>query len=171
VRQEFTQLLSGRGKPASWEVRPEPSAVSGKNVLAQTSYDEVENRFPLLVYNDVVARDVRVTVQFKPVSGKIDQTAGILVRFQDPDHFYVARANALEGTVQLYRVVNGARQVVNGAEVQIESGEWHSLEVTAMGAHFNETLSNAGKIGLSTKSDGVTIFDDLQITVLDQPGA
>jgi hypothetical protein len=180
VEQEFTPFLSGLGKPASWEVRADPSALSGKNVLAQTSYEQIDYRFPLLVYNDVIAKDVYVAVQFKPISGKIDQAAGVIVRFQNPDNFYAVRANALEDTVQLYRVVNGVRQVISGDTARVESDQWHSLEVTAKGTHLSiafdgralfdiddETITKAGKIGLSTKSDGVTVFDDLQITVLD----
>jgi hypothetical protein len=132
------------------------------------------------VYNNVVTRDVRVAVYFQPVSGKIDQAAGIIVRFQDPDHYYAVRANPLGNTVQLYRVVNGVRQVIAGVSIHVETGQWHSLEVIAQGDHFtvwfdnrwlfdarDDTYARAGKIGLSTKSDGVTTFDDLQVTVLD----
>ena len=182
VPKEFTPLLSGLGKDVSWEIRTDPSALSGKNVLAQTSYEQIDYRFPLLVYNNVTAKNVHVAVQFKPVSGKIEQVAGILVRFQDAENYYVVRAHALEDTVQLSRVVKGARHVVTKESAHVESGQWHSLEVTAKGDQFtiafdgqvlfeshDDTFSIPGKIGLSTKSDGVTMFDDLQIRVLDQP--
>jgi hypothetical protein len=149
-------------------------------VLAQTSYDPVDYRFPLLLYNNVTAKNVRVVVQFKQVSGKVDQAAGVIVRFQNPEHFYVVRANALEDTVQLYRVVDGVRQVITGVNRRVVSDQWHSLEVHAQEDNFtvsfdeqplftarDTTFAQAGRVGLSTKSDGVTIFDDLQITVLD----
>jgi len=120
-------------------------------------------------------------VQFKTLSGKIDQAAGIIVRFQDPNHFYVVRANALEDTVQLYRLVEGVHHVVTSKNVHVESGKWHSLDVIINDVHViaffdgqqlfdirDDTFSAAGKIGLLTKSDGVTLFDDLQVTVLDR---
>lgn len=179
--KDFTPFLGGFGKESAWQIKSEPSALSGTKVLAQTSYDQIDNRFPMLVYNDVTAKNVRVAVQFKPLSGKIDQAAGVIVRFQDPEHFYVVRANALEGTVQLYRVVKGVHHVVTGKNIPVESGKWHSLdvliddvEVTVFFDGYqlfdvrDDTFSTAGKVGLLTKSDGVTLFDDLQVTVLDR---
>jgi len=181
VPKDFTPFLGGFGKDSEWQIKSEPSALSGTKVLAQTSYDQIDNRFPMLVYNDVTAKNIRVAVQFKTLSGKIDQAAGIIVRFQDPDHFYVVRANALEDTVQLYRVVEGMHHVVTSKNIHVESGEWHSLDVMINDVHVtvylagqqlfdvrDETFSTAGKIGLLTKSDGVTLFDDLQVTVLDR---
>jgi hypothetical protein len=181
VPKDFTAFLEGLGKESAWQIKSEPSALSGTKVLAQTSYDQIDYRFPMLVYNDVTAKNVRVAVQFKPLSGKIDQASGVIVRFQDPEHFYVVRANALEDTVQLYRVVEGVQHVVTGKNVPVESGKWHSLDVMIDDVHVtvffdgqqlfdvrDETFSTAGKIGLLTKSDGVTLFDDLQVTVLDR---
>ena len=181
VPKDFTPFLGGFGKDSAWQIKAEPSALSGTKVLAQTSYDQIDNRFPMLVYNDVTAKNVRVAVQFKPLSGKIDQAAGVMVRFQDPDNFYVVRANALENTVQLYRVVEGVHHVVTSKDVHVESGKWHSLDVMVDDVHVtvffdgqqlfdvpDETFSTVGKIGLLTKSDGVTLFDDLQVTVLDR---
>jgi hypothetical protein len=181
VPKDFTPFLGGSGKESAWQIKSEPSALSGTKVLAQTSYDQIDNRFPMLVYNDVTAKNVRVAVQFKTLSGKIDQAAGIIVRFQDSEHFYVVRANALENTVQLYRVVEGVHHVVTSKNVHVEPGKWHSLNTMTDGAHVtvffdgqqlldvrDDTFSTAGKIGLLTKSDGVTLFDDLQVTVLDR---
>jgi hypothetical protein len=179
--KDFTPFLGGFGKDSEWQIKSEPSALSGTKVLAQTSYDQVDHRFPMLVYNDVIAKNVRVAVQFKTLSGKIDQAAGVIVRFQDPDQFYVVRANALESTVQLYRVVEGAHQIVTSKNAHVESGKWHSLDVMIDDVHVtvffdgqylfdvrDDIVSAAGKVGLSTKSDGVTLFDDLQVTVLDR---
>jgi len=181
VPKDFTPFLGGFGKDSAWQIKSEPSALSGTKVLAQTSYDQIDNRFPMLVYNDITAKNVRVAVQFKTLSGKIDQAAGIIVRFQDPNHFYVVRANALEDTVQLYRLVEGVHHVVTSKNVHVDSGKWHSLDVMIDDGHViaffdsqqlfdvrDETFSAAGKIGLLTKSDGVTLFDDLQVTVLDR---
>lgn len=181
VPGDFTPFLGGSGKESEWQIKAEPSAVSGTKVLAQTSYDQVDYRFPMLVYNDVIAKNVRVVVQFKTLSGKIDQAAGVIVRFQDPEHFYVVRVNALEDTVQLYRVVKGVHEVVTSKNVQVESENWHTLDVMIDDAHVttffdeqqlfdvrDDTFATAGKIGFFTKSDSVTLFDSLQVTVLDR---
>lgn len=161
VTDEFTPILSGMGKAVSWEIRQDPAALNGKNVLAQTSYDQVDYRFPLLVYNHITAKNVRVAVQFRPVSGRIDHAAGVIFRYQDPEHFYVVRANALEDNVQLYRVMNGIRRVITGEHVRVATGQWHSLEVTAQGSQISvafdnqqlftvrdDTFSTAGRIGV-----------------------
>jgi hypothetical protein len=132
--------------------------------------------FPLLIYDSVSAKDVSVTVEFKPVSGTMDQAAGVIVRFQDPNHFYVARADALKNEVQLVSVTDGTHQLLARADSKVTTGEWHTMRLTAQGDHFqvfldgasllsaeDDTYQQAGKVGLETKSDGVTIFDDLTI--------
>jgi hypothetical protein len=174
--------LSGEGAKIDWEIRAEPSARSGTKVLAQTSTELLPARFPLLIYDSLSVKDVSVTVQFKPVSGTINQAAGVIVRFQDPDHFYVARADALKNEVQLINVVNGLHNPLARADIPVATGEWHTMRLVAQGSHLqvfldevslltadDDTYEQAGKVGLATKSDGITIFDDLAIVTLDQP--
>jgi hypothetical protein len=178
----FVPELSGQGTKIDWEIREEPSARSGTKVLAQTSSENVNSRFPLLLYDKLLAKDVAVTVQFKPVSGQIDQAAGIVVRFQDANHFYVARASALKDEVTLFKVVDGTHLSLAGATMSVATDEWHMLKLVAQGTHFqvffdsqplftaeDSTYGHAGKVGLATKSDGVTIFDDLEIVNHDLP--
>jgi hypothetical protein len=178
---DFLQVLLGLGKPVTWEIRSEPSARSGQKVLAQTSSEEVSFRFPLLVYNKVRPRNVEIEVFFKPVSGKVDQAAGLVARYQDQDHFYIAYANALEEEVQLSKVVEGARESIARADAPVTTGDWHWMKLIISGSHlqvfFNgvllieaddETYDQAGLVGLSTKGDGVTVFDDFLITPTDE---
>ena len=106
---DFSTALTGGGGPVTWVMKEEPSAPSGGKVLAQTSTDTTNYRFPLCVYDNVTAKDVEVSVKFKPVSGKVDQAAGIVWRYQDKDNYYIVRANALEDNVVLYKVENGKR--------------------------------------------------------------
>jgi hypothetical protein len=172
----FVQILTGKGKTVDWAIRPEPTAPSSPNVLAQISTEEESFRFPLLVYNKFTAKNVEVTVHFKPISGKIDQAAGVIVRYQDEKHFYVALASALENEVKLYKVVGDIHQPISGASAIVTSGKWHELQLSVQGSHFHicfdgiplfeaedDTYQQAGKVGLSTKSDGVIAFDDLHI--------
>jgi hypothetical protein len=169
----FTTGLTGDGGPVAWAVVEDKSAPSGK-VLAQTSHDDADYRFPLCVYDDFAAKDVSVEVRFKPVDGTIDQAAGIVARYQDSDNYYITRANALEDNIRLYHVVKGKRKQFAGTNVKVESGKWHTLKLVAKGQHFqvyldgalqfeadDDTFKEAGKIGLWTKADSVTYFDDL----------
>jgi hypothetical protein len=181
----FVFGLTGKGKPGVWVVKKDTTAPSAQNVLAQTDADTVSYRFPLCVYEGFTCKDVDVNVRYKPISGKEDQAAGIVWRYQDQNNYYIVRANANENNVVLYRVENGVRTDLPlvgkgrtyGTKARIPSGEWGTLRVVAKGSRF-EVYSNgvklfevedmtfpmAGKVGLWTKADSVTLFDDLSIS-------
>lgn len=172
----FTTAVTGDGDKGKWEVREDDTAPSRPRVLAQTSTDSTDMRFPLCVCDATSAKDVTVSVRFKAVSGSVDQAAGLVVRYQDKDNYYVTRANALENNVRLYRVVKGQRKQFAGKAATVAAGEWHTLKISIAGNHFavsldntplfeadDETFSEAGKVGLWTKADSVTLFDDLKI--------
>jgi hypothetical protein len=116
-------------------------------------------------------------VKFKAVSGEVDRAAGMVFRLKDANNYYIVRANALEGNYRLYHVVKGRRVQFAGANVKVASGEWHELRVECVGNHItcyydnekkidatDETFKEAGKVGLWTKADSVTYFDDLRVT-------
>jgi hypothetical protein len=172
----FSSAVTGGGGPASWMVVEDFTAPSGGKVLAQTSIDKTSFRFPLCVYDGVTAADVTVSARFKPISGKVDQAAGLVGRYRDKDNYYVVRANALENNVRLYKVERSNRKQFAGANVKVPSGEWHTLALEVKGTHFrvffndallfeadDATFKNAGKVGLWTKADSVTYFDDLRM--------
>ena len=174
----FRTARTGKGAPSAWSVVADPTVPSGK-VLAQTSIDQTDYRFPLAIYDDITARDVEVSVRFKAVGGRIDRAGGLAVRLADPDNYYVLRANALEDNVNFYHVVNGSRRQIMGTNVKVPSDQWHTLSLRAAGDQFtigfNErplfsatdgTFTNAGKVGLWTKADSVTWFDTLTIRTL-----
>jgi len=175
----FTAALTGGGGPVSWIVQEDSTAPSGKRVLAQTSSDATDYRFPLCLYDGITAKDVEVSVQFKSVSGKVDQAAGVIVRCKDRNNYYVVRANALEDNVRLYKVVGGRRSEIAGINTKVSPGQWHGLKLTAKGTHFvvafgdkwfeadDGTFQDPGKAGLWTKADSVTYFDDLKIENYD----
>lgn len=189
---DFSTALTGGGGPAAWVVKEESSAPSGRNVLAQTSTDETSSRFPLCIYDDFTAKDVEVSVKFKPVSGKVDQAAGIVWRYQDKDNYYIVRANALENNVVLYKVARGKRTDLKpigagifayGKKTHVPREQWSELQVVTKGKRFavslngeslftveDETFTGAGKVGLWTKADSVTYFDDLTIESHDDGG-
>ncbi len=176
----FSTALTGGGGAVSWVIQEDSTAPSGGKVLAQTSTEQTDYRFPLCVYDKFTAKDVEVSVKFKAVSGKVDQAAGLVARFQDKDNYYIVRANALEDNVRLYKVVGGSRKQFAGTKAKVPSGEWHALKLEVKGSHFkvffddkllfeadDDTFKEAGKVGLWTKADSVTYFDDLKIEGYD----
>ena len=173
----FHSALTGQGARAEWVIKPDPTAPSTPNVLAQVSADRTDYRFPLAIADDASFQDLELSAKFKTVSGQIDRAAGLVFRLKDANNYYIVRANALENNYRLYRVVNGRREQIAGANVQVSSGEWHELSIVCSGnsitCYFDsekkieasdDTFGEAGKIGIWTKADSVTFFDDLKVT-------
>jgi hypothetical protein len=174
---KFHDALTGRGERGQWTVKTDPSAPSQPNVLAQLSTDKTDYRFPLAIADDGSFQDLDLSVRFKAVSGEVDRAAGLAFRLKDANNYYVVRANALESNYRLYHVVNGRRGQVAGANFEVASGEWHELRVECVANKItcyydgakkieatDETFKEAGKVGLWTKADSVTYFDDLRVS-------
>jgi hypothetical protein len=172
----FHSARTGQGMESQWAVLADPSAPSKPNVVAQTSADSTDYRFPLLIADEGSFRDLDLTVKFKAVSGEVDQAAGLVFRLKDANNYYIVRANAREDNYRLYRVVAGRRRVFAGANLEVTSGQWHELRVDSIGNKIicyydgtkkieaiDDTFRDAGKVGLWTKSDSVTYFDDLRV--------
>jgi hypothetical protein len=180
----FSTARTGQGKEGVWVVTKDDASPNQGNVLAQTDADVTSYRFPLCVHEGITAKDADISVKFKPVSGKQDQAAGIVWRYRDKDNYYIVRANALEDNVVLYKVQNGKREDLPlkgegrtyGKKATVPKNQWSELRVTAKGNHFtvwlngqklyeveDGTFTEAGKVGLWTKADSVTYFDDLKV--------
>jgi 3-keto-disaccharide hydrolase len=171
---------AGAGKPGKWIVQADGS----NKVLAQADPDSTRARFPVAVLSDVSTADVDLSVRFKPISGRVDQAGGLVWRYQNQDNYYIVRANALEDNVVLYKVEGGKRTDLPlkgegrtyGKKTDVPAGRWSSLRVVANGrvfeVYFNgaklyevedATFTNPGKVGVWTKADSVTQFDDLTV--------
>jgi Domain of Unknown Function (DUF1080) len=174
---KFHAARTGSGAESKWVVMGDPTAPSKPNVVAQTSTDQTDYRFPLLISDEGSFQDLDLSVRFKAVSGNIDRAGGLVFRLKDPNNYYVVRANALENNYRLYHLVNGRRRQFAGANFKVTSGEWHELRVEAVGNKItcyydgakkieatDDTFKDAGKVGLWTKADSVTYFDDLKVT-------
>jgi hypothetical protein len=170
----FTSALTGQGTIGQWAVMKDDSAPSPPNVLAQTSTDPTDYRFPLAIVEGTDYKDLILSVKFKAISGKVDQGAGLVFRLIDKDNYYITRANALEDNFRLYHVIKGRRVQFAGANFKVTSNAWHEIKVEARGDEFkcfydgqlkftakDDTFKDAGKIGLWTKADSVIHFDDL----------
>jgi hypothetical protein len=176
--ERFTVARTGKGAVAEWKIVEDGNVPDG-GVLAQTSTDRTDYRFPLAIYDGITAANAEVTVRFKAVAGQVDRAGGIALRLTDPDNYYVLRANALEDNVNFYRVVQGSRREIRGVNAKVTSDQWHTLGLRVEGDRFtvrldgatlftatDKTFSGAGKIALWTKADSVTQFADLTIQKL-----
>ena len=131
-----TTALAGSGGPVKWAILDDASAPAGPKVLAQTSTDKTDYRFPLAIFDQPVAADLDVAVRFKAVAGDVDRAAGIALRLSDANNYYVVRANAAEDNVRLYKVVKGQRMQLAGHDTKVPSGVWQELRLSAHGSRF-----------------------------------
>jgi len=164
------------GVLGDWRVEAESTAPSTPNVLRQKGLFPVPD-FPRAMVKHFTFTDFDLKVKCRPESGVTDQACGAIFRAQDGCNYYVARANAAEGNTRIYISVNGVRtQLGATALTPIVAGTWHTLEVTASGPDLRASLDGVevvtvsdptfamGKIGVWTKADSVTAFDDLEAT-------
>jgi len=158
---KFHSARTGKGAESKWVVMVDPAAPSKPNVVAQTSTDTTDYRFPLLIADEGSFKDLELSVRFKPVSGEVDRAGGLVFRLKDANNYYIVRANGLEDNYRLYHVVNGSRRQFAGANLKVISGEWHELRVEAVGNKIicyydgtkkieatDDTFKDAGKVGL-----------------------
>ena len=158
--------VTGSGTP-HWTVAAEPGVSGSGRVLLQDG----RGAFPWCVKNGSALADGFVEVRFKPISGREDQAGGVVWRWKDGDHYYVARANALENNVSLYYVEGGSRKTLKYADAPVAKASWHTLRADFSGAHIAVSLdgkryielddnhiTGPGAVGVWTKSDSVTAF-------------
>ena len=160
--------VTGRGTP-QWTIAADPSAPSQPNVLKQSG----RGGFPWCVKKAVAITDGFVEVKFKPLEGREDQAGGLVWRWKDGDNYYVARANALENNVSLYYTENGSRNTIKYVDAPVAAKQWHVLRIDFESKQIKVTLDGkvyidvehdrftaAGAVGVWTKADSVTAFDD-----------
>ena len=164
----WTATKTGKGE-VKWTIEKDDTAPSKPNVLKQSG----QATYPVCLKNDTSVKDGYVEVKFKPISGNEDQAGGVVWRAKDSDNYYIARANALEDNVTIYHTVKGKRTEKKRTNMKVSSGEWHTLHVDFSGNHStvtfdgkkaiewdDETFKEAGMVGVWTKADSVTLFDD-----------
>ena len=178
----WTVAMTHSGGKPKWAIIRDESAPHPPLVLAQLSRDPTAGRFPLVTWDRASLRNGEVSVAFKPVDGSIDRAAGIVWRYQDPNNYYIVRANALENNVVLYKVEAGTRLSIApkglpsrsyGVKHEVPSARWSTLKVVFKDSLFtvflngerlfdteDETFKEAGKVGLWTKADSLTYFAD-----------
>jgi hypothetical protein len=164
----WTAGKTGSGSPR-WTIEKDDTAPSKPNVLKQSG----EATYPICLNNGSNIKNGFVEVKFNAISGKDDQAAGVIWRAKDADNYYVARANALEDNVTIYHTIAGKRTEKKRTNIKVPPKQWQTLRVDFSGSKFtvllngknvleweDTTFKDAGKVGLWTKADSVTLFDD-----------
>ncbi len=165
------------GPLATWQVVEDPSAPSPPRALALTATNHGSGAtFNLCWTDEATFLDGAIEVALKPVGGEEDQGGGPIWRVQDANNYYVCRANPLENNFRVYCVQDGSRQELAGASVEIQSGVWHRIRIEHVGARIvcflderklleatDDHIAGAGGLGLWTKADALTAFDDLRV--------
>ena len=174
---DFDFAASGDGSPNKWLVIDNDA---GRG-LTQTDTEPNEKRLAFAPYRRFFGRDVYVSTRFMTISGRIDQAAGLLVRFRSPEDHYAVRANALDNNVSLYRVAAGRRDMIGFMEVNVSRQAWHTLGIAARDDRLTVFFDGSelfvatdrrppgppGKVGVWTQADSTTLFKSLEIKSLD----
>lgn len=169
-----------KGPLATWKVIQDPSAPSGKKVLALTKINHVfGGTFNLCWTNKTQFLNGVIEVKFKANTGRGDQGGGVIWRTQNKDNYYVARYNPLENNFRIYYVKNGARRMLASARIKLPAHKWYEMKIVQSGVNISgylndrkllnvkdKTFRNAGGVGLWTKADAATSFDDFEVESL-----
>ncbi len=182
---DWSQSFTGRGERTEWKIADD----QGNKVLAQLSAPNPNYHFNVVTYNGLECKNSELQVRLKGVDGRLDQGGGFVWRFKDADNYYVVRANPLEDNVVLYKVKGGHRTDLPllgkgrtyGVNVKPLGNGWNVLKLKVEDDLFtvflngeelfkvrDATFTGAGKIGLWTKADAVTYFDDYHVVVTDK---
>ena len=180
IPNDFSNQLTGKGGLGKWEVIKDDTAPSISNVIAQTSQEYFGYHFSMAINEKEIYDDFKLIVKFKGAKGREDRGGGPVWRYQDNNNYYIARANPLENNYRVYKVVNGNRIQMDSARLKVTSGEWHTIKIITRKDHIqcfydgqpyleveDNTFQKGGKIGLWTKADAVTYFDDLEVRPIE----
>ncbi len=171
----FQSLVLGYGGPGSWRVVNESNAPGGQPVVAQISREPLGQRAPVLLLDEVIS-DFKLTAKFRILGGILEQSAGMVFRFQNPSNYYVIRADANASSFRCFKVENGQVKPPIGPEMKISAGEWHTLVIQCEGTRIlcglngndavkliDNNTRKTGRIGFWTKSDTLAQFADLRM--------
>lgn len=181
---DFEDVVMGT-LPSSWEssslwkVENDKNPPSGKQILTMKKNNNgfmgLGSGYNTCFAKDIDFKDGEISVKFRANTGRVDQGGGIMWRVQDKDNYYVARFNPLEDNFRFYKVVNGNRSQLKSANITLAKG-WHSMKIIQNGSHFegyinnqkmldakDDTIKQSGGVGVWTKADAVTSFDDLKV--------
>ncbi|MEW6360269.1 MAG: family 16 glycoside hydrolase [Planctomycetota bacterium] len=174
---------NGRGKVGLWQTVTDTTAPSPPNAFGLVKTENRGETFNLAIVEGATYDDLDLSVRFKAVQGKEDQGGGPIWRCKDANNYYIVRANPLEGNFRIYKVVAGWREQLASANAKMPSGQWREIRIVMLGDQIAAWLDGKallqvrdaefqrGKIGLWTKADAVTYFDNLSAASIALDGA
>lgn len=161
---------------AEWSIMADSTAPSPPNVMALTGSRNYDGTYNVAITENTSYKDLDLAVRVKAVSGVEDQGGGPIWRCLDKDNYYICRFNPLESNYRVYCVKGGRRRQLQSARLELEAGRWYELRIVMIGSHItcfldgepmlevvDETFTESGRVGLWTKADAVTSFDDLTV--------
>lgn len=167
------------GRPAGeWKVLQTDRAQSPPHVLGQLMGKGAEHAYKVVLINGITASDLDLQVSFLSIEGKADMGGGLIWRAVGDRDYYLTRANPLEQNIRLYKVVKGIRHLLQNFDHTIDVKHWRTLHVVARGCRIQVFYDEqpvfdlcdqtflSGLVGLWTKADAVTYFDDLRLQLL-----
>ena len=171
------EATNQKGPLATWRVVIDKTAPSGERALAMARPNHTFGGSFNICWTDAVSfLNGEVEVRFKSVKGEEDQGGGVIWRVQDDENYYIARFNPLEDNFRIYYVRDGARKTLASVRVALPVGKWHTLKIIQRGSQFegylngrkllkgsNSLFKEPGGVGLWTKADAVTSFDDFRV--------
>ncbi|MBW3597514.1 MAG: hypothetical protein KY475_09600 [Planctomycetes bacterium] len=167
---------TGKGEGSKWQIVADDSAPSGTGKALAQLVESPRSMFNLCILDEGKYGDLKLSVAFKAIAGEVDQGGGLVWRYVDANNYYICRFNPLESNLRVYKVIAGKRKHLTSTDVEAAAGAWHTLTATMKGdlmvctlgdaqvAARDETLRDAGRIGLWTKADAQTYFDDFAAT-------
>src|SRR4051812_48044650 len=170
-----TQGMTGVGRAGAWKAVADPAALGGW-ALSETAGDATDLRFALCISEQTIARDLDATLRFKAIGGSHARAAGLVIRAQSANDYYVVRADALEGSVRLYRMQRGRRAQIAGKDIEVASDRWHAVRVIVVRDRFEVSLDEAplfkgtdaslmlpGAVGVWSQADSIILFGSLVV--------
>jgi len=163
------------GKSGAWTVVADDGAPSKPNVVKLNTQAD-DSTFNLLVAEKAVFKDLDIRARVKAISGEVDQGGGLMWRVKDENNYYICRINPLEGNFRVYKVVDGKRTQLHSEKLETKTGQWYEIRAVMTGDHMecfvdgkpylhvhDDTFEEAGMIGLWTKADASSAFDDVAV--------
>lgn len=165
----------GSGKTGKWIVVADDTAPSKPNMLKLDTQAE-GGTFNLLIAEKTSYKDLDLRARVKALSGNEDQGGGLIWRAKDENNYYVCRINPLEDNFRVYKVVDGKRSQIQSEKIETKTGQWYEVRAVMTGDHIecfvdgkpylhahDDTFKEAGMIGLWTKADASSVFDNVAV--------
>jgi hypothetical protein len=164
---------------AKWKVVADPAGAEKGQVFALAETSNTKRTYNLAIAEKPVFKDLDLEVRMRAISGKEDQGGGPIWRCKDEKNYYVCRLNPLENNFRVYYVQDSKRTQLQSADIGIKANQWYTLRVRMVGPKIecyvdgkklleaeDTTFTEMGKVGLWTKADAATMFDDLAVKAI-----